>query len=91
MDGSGAPKTEAVKALIGAKADVSQTCENFKMTPLHWAAVGGHKVRPYSHHIHTYSHDNPHRILAAFTLYSPLMGRRAPAQPSAPHLPSRTR
>jgi len=20
-----------------------QVCENFKMTPLHWAAIGGHK------------------------------------------------
>jgi len=43
MDGAGVPKTATVKVLIDAGADVMQVCENFKMTPLHWAAVGAHK------------------------------------------------
>jgi len=44
MDGGGVQKTAAVKLLIEAKADVLRVCDNFKMTPLHWAAVGGHKA-----------------------------------------------
>jgi len=42
MDGGGVAKTAAVKLLIDAGADVLRVCDNFKMTPLHWAALGGH-------------------------------------------------
>ena len=41
MDGGGLPKVGTVKALVEAGADVNKVCENFKKTPLHWAAVGG--------------------------------------------------
>jgi len=43
MDGNGSPKTEAVRALVQGGADVLAVCDNFKMTPLHWAAVSGLK------------------------------------------------
>lgn len=43
MDGAGVEKTAAVKALIDGGADVNTVCDNFKMTPLHWASVGAHK------------------------------------------------
>eukprot|EP00316_Scyphosphaera_apsteinii_P012681 CAMPEP_0119314456 /NCGR_PEP_ID=MMETSP1333-20130426/32808_1 /TAXON_ID=418940 /ORGANISM="Scyphosphaera apsteinii, Strain RCC1455" /LENGTH=219 /DNA_ID=CAMNT_0007319563 /DNA_START=78 /DNA_END=737 /DNA_ORIENTATION=+ len=41
MDGGGVSKHKTVKALIDAGADVFQQCDNFKKTPLHWAAVCG--------------------------------------------------
>lgn len=41
MDGGGCPKTKAVDVLIKGGADVLKVTDNFKMTPLHWAAVCG--------------------------------------------------
>eukprot|EP00308_Calcidiscus_leptoporus_P013221 CAMPEP_0119353362 /NCGR_PEP_ID=MMETSP1334-20130426/2524_1 /TAXON_ID=127549 /ORGANISM="Calcidiscus leptoporus, Strain RCC1130" /LENGTH=208 /DNA_ID=CAMNT_0007366625 /DNA_START=50 /DNA_END=676 /DNA_ORIENTATION=- len=43
MDGGGVPKEAIVQHLISAGADVLQVTDNFKMTPLHWAAVCGSK------------------------------------------------
>ena len=42
MDGSGYPKTGVVQALLDGGAEVNVVSDNFKMTPLHWAAVCGH-------------------------------------------------
>ena len=42
MDANGKEKLEIVKVLLQAGADVDAKCESFKMTPLHWAAIGGH-------------------------------------------------
>uniref|UniRef100_A0A7S4BWC9 Uncharacterized protein n=1 Tax=Chrysotila carterae TaxID=13221 RepID=A0A7S4BWC9_CHRCT len=41
MHGGGVPKTGAVKVLLDANADVLAVTDNFKMTPLHWAATCG--------------------------------------------------
>jgi len=42
MDGGGVHKAGVVQALLDGGAEVNVVSDNFKMTPLHWAAVCGH-------------------------------------------------
>ena len=42
MDGNGLEKFEVVRVLVDAGAKLDCQCANFKMNPLHWAAVGAH-------------------------------------------------
>lgn len=41
MDGNGIEKYDVVRVLVDAGAKLDCQCANFKMNPLHWAAVGG--------------------------------------------------
>jgi len=42
MDGTGIEKCDVVRVLVDAGAKLDCQCANFKMNPLHWAAVGAH-------------------------------------------------